>query len=65
MSHAEIVMMPLGNIKPYSKNPRINDGSVEYVTNSIKEFGFKQPIVVDKNSSIPTIRPSSVEIVAI
>lgn len=36
-------------VKPYEHNPRNNDDAVEYVANSIKEFGFQQPIVVDKN----------------
>jgi len=48
----EIISMPIGNIKPYGKNPRINDASVEYVANSIREFGFRQPIVVDKDMVI-------------
>ena len=34
------------------KNPRKNDNVVEYVANSIKEFGFKVPIVIDKNNVI-------------
>lgn len=38
-----------GSVKPYDKNPRRNDDSVEVVANSIKEFGFQQPIVVDKD----------------
>lgn len=48
----EIIMMPIGNVKPYGHNPRINDASVEYVANSIAQFGFKQPIVVDKDMVI-------------
>ena len=40
------------DIKPYEKNPRKNDNAVEYVANSIKEFGFQQPIVIDKNGVI-------------
>lgn len=36
-------------IKPYENNPRINDESVDAVAASIKEFGFKNPIVVDKD----------------
>lgn len=35
------------DINPYEKNPRKNDKAVEVVANSIKEFGFKVPIVVD------------------
>lgn len=37
-----------GSVKPYDKNPRRNDDSVEFVANSIKEFGFQQPIVVTR-----------------
>jgi hypothetical protein len=36
----------------YEKNPRKNDSAVEYVANSIKEFGFKVPCVIDKNDVI-------------
>lgn len=35
------------DVKPYENNPRNNDDAVEYVANSIKEFGFQQPLVVD------------------
>ena len=40
-------------IKPYDKNPRkISDKAISMVANSIKEFGFQQPIVVDKKNVI-------------
>lgn len=39
-------------IKPYKNNPRRNEEAVEYVKNSIKEFGFKNPILLDKNKVI-------------
>ena len=39
-------------ITPYENNPRRNDAAVEYVANSIREFGFKQPIVIDKDGVI-------------
>ena len=45
----QIINMKLSEIHPYEKNPRFNDGAVEAVANSIKEFGFQQPIVVDKD----------------
>lgn len=45
----ETVMMPIGDVKPYANNPRNNKDSVEKVAASLKEFGFRQPIVVDKN----------------
>lgn len=37
---------------PYANNPRNNDGAVDAVANSIREFGFKVPIVIDKNKVI-------------
>lgn len=40
------------DVKPYQKNPRKNDDAVEYVANSIKEFGFRSPIIVDKDGVI-------------
>ena len=42
----------LDQIHPYEKNPRQNENAVQYVANSIKEFGWKQPIVVDKDGVI-------------
>ena len=48
----QIVEKKLCDIKPYEKNPRKNDNAVEQVANSIKEFGFKVPIVIDKDNVI-------------
>lgn len=48
----QIVEKKINEIKPYAKNPRKNDEAVEYVAKSIKEFGFKVPIVIDKNGVI-------------
>ena len=39
----------LEQIKPYENNPRINDGAVDAVAASIEEFGFQQPLVLDKD----------------
>jgi len=39
-------------IRPYEKNPRINDGAVDAVVKSIREFGFRQPIVIDNDGVI-------------
>ena len=47
-----IINMMIDDLKPYANNPRFNDDAVEYVANSIKEFGFKVPIIVDKNNEI-------------
>ena len=49
---SEIVMMPLKDIHPYEKNPRINDDAVADVANSIRDFGFRAPILVDKDNVI-------------
>lgn len=48
----EIKEMRVSDIIPYENNPRKNDGAVEAVANSIKEFGFKVPIIVDKENVI-------------
>lgn len=48
----EIISKSISDIKPYEKNPRKNDEAVKYVVNSIKEFGFKVPIVIDKDNVI-------------
>lgn len=48
----EIVNKKIEELKPYENNPRFNDDAVEYVANSIKEFGFKVPIVIDKDGVI-------------
>lgn len=42
----------IDELVPYDKNPRINDAAVDLVANSIREFGFKQPIVIDQNHVI-------------
>jgi len=38
---------PLADIKPYDQNPRDNDAAVDAVAESIRRFGFRQPIVID------------------
>ena len=47
-----IKTMKVDDLIPYDKNPRVNDMAVEYVANSIQSFGFKVPIVVDKNNVV-------------
>lgn len=49
---SKITLMALPDITPYENNPRNNEEAVEKVANSIKEFGFNQPIVVDKDNVI-------------
>ena len=48
----EIIELPIKALKPYKRNPRKNDKAVEYVANSIRQFGFKVPIVIDENYEI-------------
>lgn len=48
----EIINININELKPYKNNPRKNDEAVEYVANSIKEFGFKVPIIVDRDYEI-------------
>src|SRR5262245_50255953 len=40
------------DVKPYEGNPRHNDAAVEAVAASIREFGFRQPVVVDEHDVI-------------
>lgn len=48
----DVKMMPVGRIAPYAGNPRKNEKAVGYVKNSIAEFGFRVPVVVDKDGVI-------------
>ena len=48
----EIKMVKVEDLKPYVNNPRLNDDAVEYVASSIKQFGFKVPMVIDKDNVI-------------
>lgn len=47
-----IEYVSVDKIKPYENNPRKNDEAVDKVAASIREFGFQQPIVVDKDGVI-------------
>lgn len=48
----DIKSMKLEDLKVYGNNPRKNDEAVPYVAASIKEFGFKVPIIIDKDNVI-------------
>lgn len=48
----KIIEMNIEDLIPYKDNPRINYMAVDAVANSIREFGFKVPIIVDKNNVI-------------
>jgi DNA modification methylase len=48
----KIDLRPLSEIRPYPNNPRLNDEAVDAVAASIREYGFRQPIVVDADGVI-------------
>ena len=48
----EIIEQDVDKLIPYEHNPRINDQAVDELAESIKRFGFKNPIVVDKDNVI-------------
>lgn len=48
----EIVYKELGDLIPYERNPRKNEKAVEAVCESIRQFGFKNPIVIDAQNVI-------------
>lgn len=45
-------LIPLAEVKPYWRNPRVNAESVEAVRTSIERYGYQQPIVVDDDGVI-------------
>ena len=47
-----IVKLKVSDLIPYINNPRNNENAVDKVASSIKEFGFKVPIVIDKNNVV-------------
>ncbi len=48
----KIINKPMAEIRPYENNPRINDGAIAAVTNSIREFGFRVPIIISADNEI-------------
>ena len=52
MQQLEIKYININDIIPYEKNPRKNEDAIPYVMESIKNFGFKNPIILDKNNVI-------------
>ena len=47
-----IINLDINKLIPYINNPRNNVEAVDKVASSIKEFGFKVPVVIDKNNVI-------------
>lgn len=54
MGKLKVEYRNVADLNPYENNPRLNDGAVDAVAASIKEFGFKVPIVVDSDGVIVT-----------
>ena len=54
MKEMKIEYLKIADIKPYKNNPRNNDEAVDDVAASIREFGFKVPIVIDRNNVVVT-----------
>ena len=52
MKEMKIEYKNIEDIIPYENNPRHNENAVDYVANSIKEFGFKNPIIIDKENVV-------------
>lgn len=52
MSKLNIEYIKTGELIPYVNNPRNNENAVDVVAGSIKEFGFKNPIIIDKDNVI-------------
>ena len=52
MKVIKVVEKKISELKEYKNNPRVNKEAIEPVAESIKLFGFKQPIVIDKNNVI-------------
>ena len=47
-----IIKMKVEDLIPYVNNPRNNENAVDKVASSIAEFGFKSPIIIDKNNIV-------------
>ncbi|MBS4872256.1 MAG: ParB N-terminal domain-containing protein [Peptoniphilus sp. oral taxon 375] len=54
MGDLKIIYKKVEDLIPYINNPRHNDEAVDKVASSIKNFGFKVPIVIDKDNEIIT-----------
>lgn len=45
----KIDYLSIDDIREYEGNPRNNDAAVDYVAESIEKYGFKNPIIIDRN----------------
>lgn len=51
-SEWQVEWLDVNALTPYAKNARINDKTVPYLKNSIQRFGFRVPLVIDKDSVV-------------
>lgn len=51
-NNGEIIFLRVEDLIPYARNPRKNKKAVKAIAESIRKYGFQQPIVVDKHSVI-------------
>lgn len=52
MGEIKIENLAIGALKAYANNPRKNEAAVEAVAESIREFGFRTPILIDRDNVI-------------
>lgn len=52
MKELKIIYKKIDELKPYENNPRMNENAVDSCKKSIQEFGFKVPIVIDKDDVV-------------
>ena len=50
----KIIEMDISEVIPYANNPRDNSKAIDAVAASIREFGFKVPVVIDRNNILIT-----------
>jgi len=50
----QITYYDIDKLKPYKNNPRVNEQSIKTVAESIKQFGFKVPVIIDKDFNVIT-----------
>ena len=52
LKEEKIIYKNIDDLIPYENNPRLNDQGVDALAESIKEFGFKVPIIIDTDGVI-------------
>lgn len=52
MNELKIVYKKIDDLVPYENNPRHNEDAIKYVANSIEKFGFRNPVIIDKDNVI-------------